>query len=256
MPLTAITVGPLVTEVDDDRVKKQDQIKTVAYPDPGHVTFYSSNSAGLVTARLRGPVEDPVPRPRITTTPRPGRASLTQWEGREPYQTVVPIMFDSYVAGSAVEAKIAELEQFAIKPKNQSEPPTVRLEGPIPDRIRRQGWWVTEIRPVDGRPTLYAVTGDRRRDLGRSRVVWDVYLTERVADNLLDDLSTDDHAQGIHARTTKVLKGEKLRDVARRIYRDPSMAREIAAVNRDRYYGTPLKLGQVLPTHLVLKLPY
>lgn len=255
MPQVAVTEGVLVTEVDDPRIKDHGHpIKSVAYPDPGHVTFYSSNSTGLVVAKLRGPVEDPVPRPRISTTPRPGRASFTEWTGREPFQTVVPIMFDNFVRGQSVEAKIDVLERFALKAQGAPEPPTVRLEGPIPDRVRRQGWWISDIRPVDGRPTLYAVSGDRQRDLGRSRVVWDIYLTERVVENDLE-AQTGAGAQGIHVRTTETLKGERLRDVARRIYRDPSMARLIAEINRDPY-AQQLRLGDVLPAHLTLKLPY
>lgn len=255
MPLIAIDSQPQETTGGSPvATDTQPQGTTVTYPAAGHVTLYTPNGSISVTAKLRGPVADPLPRPRVVTTERPGRASTTEWVGRDPYETIIPIAFDTWAQGESVEQKISTLEQLALRARNASEPPIVRIEGMVPDRVRRQQWRIADIRPVDGRQTLYTVTADRKRDLGRSRFVADVYLIERVVDDILgDSLQAGEPAGGGHARTTKARRGEKLRDVARRIYHDSSRALDIARANPVN--GEPRKLGAVLPTGLKLKLP-
>lgn len=58
---------------------------------------------------------------------RPRRVSLTQWNGRQPYQMDVGIMFDGYRQDNEVEIEISRLERMALP--YGKEPPVVEIKG-------------------------------------------------------------------------------------------------------------------------------
>lgn len=72
-------------------------------------------------------------------TERPGDVGVTDWEGVEPIQLPIPVLFDAYRFGFGIDAMVASLEAFARPPRHVlasgTEPPTIKVYGKgIPHR--------------------------------------------------------------------------------------------------------------------------
>jgi hypothetical protein len=106
---------------------------------PGTITFeaWFNHNADTRTARpnLRETVRLGPEAPIVTggyggwdMVERPRRVAMTQWNGREPIQMDVPIVFDGFKRNDGQEINIATLERMAL-PHGGGEPPKVKIIG-------------------------------------------------------------------------------------------------------------------------------
>jgi hypothetical protein len=120
---------------------------------------------------------------------RPRRKGLTAWQGIDPLEMRLPLLFDGYPDAS-VELPCGRLEQLAgiarTKVGNTSEPPILRVIGAVP--ARTPDWVVETLEWID--PVIWSEDGYRLR---QGAVVT---LLEYVADDRL--LSMDAAEQARH----------------------------------------------------------
>jgi hypothetical protein len=181
------------------------------------------------------------PEPNYQTTDLMGSISLTQFYGQRPYRMDIDVQLDGFPDRS-VEADIKTLEHFAEVHPGRSEPPILTVDGDIPKPHPNLSWRVQAftdpvIDYVQGRPT------------DRCRYFTTVSLIQNVTDRVLVESLRKSTAatKGVQkARKTTVIAGEDfLFEVARRVYRDPSRAADIATAN-DLHLGKKLTPGQSL----------
>lgn len=214
-------------------------------PRAGRVWIGNDDADLDVIARLNGKPSSPVPKPRYERIERPGRASIVQYVGHDPYELALPVIFDEWATKSSVEGRILGLERLAERQPGTLEPPIVRVRG---QGVPHQGlrWRVEAIEPDDERTLHDRPGGDR------VRFVATVRLVQHVTDELLKEslAAFRSRGKGLRNRSTRVKPGENsLYDVSRRVYGDPSRASDIARANPGTYLGMRLKV------HRKLRLP-
>jgi len=212
---------------------------TLSVSPPGRVIFFSEDPPTDLRMNTTGAKCGP-PTPRVTTIDRMDSIGLTQWIGQDPYVLTVPIQIDGY-PNKSVEADVKELEALAEVQPGRKEPPTVDVDGAVPKPRPNLRWRITSL----GEPEeLYLPSGDR------CRYFTTVTLIQRVVDrDLVESLKATSKSKGLKARKTTVRQGETwLYDVARRVYKDPSRAGDIAVANG-------LHLGKKLSPGLELRYP-
>jgi hypothetical protein len=208
----------------------------------GDVLLFSDDQQIKLTARLRGPVDPPLPRPRIETVDRRGTVGLVHWTGRDPYQVVIPIMFDRYASGRSVLPQIHDLSRLAMRPSGEDDPPTVGVVGPVPAAPGMADppmWRIIYLAAVPER-TLY--NGDGRP----CRFAIDVTLLEAVQDRILSRTQTA--GKGVKTRREEIHKGESLYHFAKRVTGKRSNAAAIARANA-------LKVSYVARSASKLRIP-
>jgi hypothetical protein len=182
------------------------------------------------------------PEPIVQETDLMGAISLTQWVGQKPYKMEIDAQLDGYPYRS-VEDDIKTLEHFAEVHAGRREPPIVTVDGNVPKPHPNLTWRVTGF----STPAEEYVVGD-----GTARARWfsTVTLVQRVTDRVLvESLKATSQSRGVRARTITVRTGEEwLFEVARRAYKDPSRAGDIATANN-------LHLGKRLTAGMELRLP-
>ena len=185
-------------------------------------TFNSSDGTKVVVLRGSEP-------PRMTgggggwqIVQRPRRLGLTQWQGREPYQMDVPVLFDGWADGDDVEADIARLNQMQMG-KNSDPPPTLQIDGAVPVKGIR---WV--IAGIEWGTNVIWVSGVNGRPV-RQRQDAVVKLLQYVKDDRLV-ISNKSTAPRRHIYK----KGETLRGLAQKYYKDASKWKKIADANKIR----------------------
>lgn len=203
---------------------------------PGRAIFRSEDPPTDLRLQTTGALIDP-PKANIQTIPRMDSVSLTQWTGQDPYTMSVGIQIDGY-PDTSVESTIKELEGLAEVHAGRTEPPIVTVDGAVPQPHPNLKWRVLDL----GTPeVLYLTSGDR------CRYYTVVSLIQRVTDTVLvESLKATSKSKGLKARSTEVRQGEDfLYDVARRLYKDPSRAADLATAN-NLHLGKKLSPGQTL----------
>lgn len=96
---------------------------------------------------------------RFKTVPRPRRTSLVQWDGSDPYQMDVPVLFDGWIDETSMETDIAILNQMhsADNVADLIPPPTVFIDGAVP--IKNARWVIADI--TWGQTVIYHAIGDK-----------------------------------------------------------------------------------------------
>lgn len=196
-----------------------------------------------VTGWLIGKPTDGTPKPKYTAHERPGDFDLVQYVGHEPFEQAFPIKFDGEGERS-VEAKITDLHRLMRRTaKGDTEPPVVKVLG---NGVLHPeyNWRVVAAEEDIGR-RLYLPDGDRR--LYVAVVSLRQQVTERVLAESIRAFRRKGRGPGIRNRTTTVRHGEtSLYNVAKRVYRDPSKAADIATANPPKTLGGRLKVGERL----------
>lgn len=208
-------------------------------PVAGRVVFSSDSPEASVTCETTGAFPFP-PEPVIDEVRRPGAISLTPWTGQAPYRMDVTVRFDGFPDRS-VEPSIAVLEGFAEVPAGRAEPSAVTVDGAVPKPHPNIKWRVSGF----DTPTVdFLLSGER------CRYETVVHLVQAVTDRvLIESLRATSKSKGVKARTITVRDGEDwLFEIARRAYKDPSRAGDIATANS-------LHLGKKLTPGTVLRLP-
>lgn len=210
---------------------------------PGRVAITSSDPDIDLRARLTGRPTAALRRPRYETQDLPGEVGIVKYAGHEPVEQAIPMKFDRAAERESVEARIRLLERLVQRTASNDEPPIVKVRG---NGVLHQGfnWRVASI-DEDTARTRYLPNGDRMLFACTVNLIQQV--DERVLAESLAAFRRRGQGPGIRTRTTKVRQGESsLYDVARRVYRDPSRASDIARANPGRRLGERLKVGWTL----------
>jgi hypothetical protein len=196
---------------------------TIGGPD---LYFFDEDSEIVVGARLRAPIDPPVPRPRVDTIDRFGTVGLTRWSGRDPYELTAPIQFDDFPDGN-VEPRINDLSRLTLPRHGRDTPSRVGLVGPVPFSPGMADpplWYITTIDELDDPVRrLWNAHGHRCR--------WaaDVTLIEAVEDTVL--AASTRKGKGVHTKRRRIHKGESLHEFAKRVTGKRSNATDIAHAN-------------------------
>lgn len=204
---------------------------------PGRAVFFTEEAS--VWVETTGALCSP-PEPKISTVDMMDGIGLTQWTGQEPYKMSVGVRIDGF-PNTNVEADIKALEALGEVQPGRTEPPIIDLDGAVPKPHPNIRWRIVSF----GDPTVeYLPSGDR------CRYITTVSLIQRVTDRVLQErVKATSGSKGLKARSTTVRAGEdSLYDLARRIYKDPSRAADLATANN-------LHLGKKLSPGLVLRYP-
>lgn len=193
-------------------------------PGRRRVSIASRDPRLEVSGWLISKPDDGMPKPRFQFHERPGAQSLTQYVGSDPVVQTFVMKFDGDRTRS-VEGKITDLKRFLQRTASNGEPPVVKVAG-MGILHPEFNWRVTSVEPDTAR-SLFLDNGDRHL------FVCTVTLTQQIQDRLLTEtIRRGKKARGISHRTVRVRDGERtLYDVARRVFHDPSAAREIAVAN-------------------------
>jgi hypothetical protein len=181
------------------------------------------------------------PKPKIQTIDMMDAVGQTQWVGQDPYTMTIGVRFDRFRTGS-VEDEIRTLEGFGEVHAGRTEPPIVTVDGAVPKPHPGLTWRVVDF----GDPEIDYLDGGTQR----CRYFTTVSLVQRVTDRVLvESLKVTSKSKGLKSRTITVRAGEDwLFDVARRAYKDPSRASDIARANG-------LHLGKKLSAGTIVRLP-
>lgn len=208
-------------------------------PPPARVVFLSDDPDTRLACETEGGHPSP-PEPVYDEVQRAGAISLTPWVRQNPYKMDVHVRIDGFPDRS-VENDIKTLEGLAEVQAGRSEPPIVTLDGAVPKPHPNLKWVISGF---DAPTVDFLASGER------CRYETTVHLIQRVTDRVLvESLRATSQSKGVKVRTITVRAGEDwLFDVARRAYKDPSRASDIARANS-------LHLGKKLRAGLVLRLP-
>lgn len=154
---------------------------------------------------------------------RPRRVGLTQWQGRDPYQMEIPVLFDAWsVDGDSVEEEIARLNQMQMG-KDNDPPPTIIISGAIP--VKNIRWVITTI---DWGANVIWNVGQSGKPV-RERQDAVIHVMQYVKEDRLVTLNKTPAP-----RTHRYKKGETLRQIAQKWYKDANKWKKIAEANNIR----------------------
>lgn len=182
------------------------------------------------------------PEPIVQEVDLMGAISLTQFMGQKPYRAEIDVRLDGFPVTS-VEEDIKTLEHFAEVHAGRSEPPIFEVKGDVPLPHPGLKWRVTGF----SQPQIeYVVGSPKERARYFTTVTLSQYVTDRV---LVESLKKTSKSKGMKTRTEVVREGEEwLFEVARRVYKDPSRAGDLATANG-------LHLGKKLTPGTRLRVP-
>ena len=173
---------------------------------------------------------------------RPRRKGLPLWNGRNPFELTLQIVFDKQVTDGTVEGDCDALERMALPISVGSEPPVVSVSSP--------GGAV----PHDD--LLWVINGIQWEDVERderglrTRQIVTAKLLEFVDDSRLHETSASSRARGRAGGgnapdTWTVGTGDTLKSIAQEIWGDASRWTSIADLN-DIRDPDHLTIGQIL----------
>lgn len=206
------------------------QVTLVSASPPLRVTALRGNGAPSLTGGFA----------RWNAVTRPRRTSLTAYDGRDPYEMLLPILLDGFVDDRSVEGDCENIERLA-KPSGGGEPPLVKVVGFVPHADLD---WV--LRPpefVD--PVIYHVDGYRTRQAVNVRLL-EYVSADRVGQGNAADQARRDAvdaaaaaarkagvggAPPAHGKFYTVKTGDTLASIAAHELGDYRRWTEIAALN-------------------------
>lgn len=162
------------------------------------------------------------------TEERPSNVSITEWNGADPIRMDLPLLFDGYSTDSPVDQDYSRILRLGRKRDGTERPPIFRVSGPIPFSGER---FVVENTP-DFADTI-------KNDAGQ-------LLRFSVVLPLLEYVSAERVKFTKKARYRQfytVKKGENLRKIAVKLYKDASKAQKIGKLNGIRDTRRELKVG-------------
>lgn len=203
---------------------------------PEHLKYTFTTYDGSSVTVMRGSAAPKMVggNPTWNVVNRPRRTGLTQWQGHEPYQMDVPVLFDAYATfESNVESAIARLQQM----QQGSPPPTITVEGAVP--IKGIRWVITGIDWGD--EVIWS--GTSQRAYARERQDAIVHLMQYIKE---ERLAVQNVKPQPRRHTYK--KGETLRQIALKWYKDASKWKLIRDANN-------IRDPQNIPDKKSLKIP-
>jgi len=109
---------------------------------PGVKNYYVIRASnGVIVQVLRGldPPQIMGGGARYTTVQRPRRMSMIQWDGDDPWQMDVSIMFDGWIEKVSVERDIQLVNNMVKSPGAWVAPVTIQIDGGLP---AKGGTWI------------------------------------------------------------------------------------------------------------------
>lgn len=170
---------------------------------------------------------------------RPRKVGFTQFQGRNPFQMQLNLMFDGYAKNQSQETALRTLTWMAIPPQGSRDPRRVRLFGPaLP--YPSSGEWV--INGLDeGDNIIWDSTG-------KYRLRSDITLTLLRYVNS-DALKNVEVTIGLAVPNSQVIKakaGDTARTLAAYYYGDSTLWHTIAAANGIRDPAYSIKAGTAI----------
>ena len=114
--------------------------------------FYSfvplDNSLPCICRRGNGVPKITAGGSRWKTSARPKRVSITLYDGVDPYEMDIPVIFDGWIDGTTVDTQIARMNQWRFPKQTLKEPTKVRITGGVP--VKGATWIITNIEWGDG----------------------------------------------------------------------------------------------------------
>lgn len=207
------------------------QVTIVSDVPPLRITALRGGGAPTVTGGFA----------RWTTVTRPRRTSVTAYDGRDPYELLIPILLDGFLTDTSVETDCESLERLA-KPARGGDPPLVKIVGFVPHADLE---WV--LRPpefVD--PVIYHQDGYRTRQAVNVRLLEYVAgdrvgqgnAADRARRDALDQAAAAARKAGVggappaHAKFYIVKADDTLSSIAAHELGDYRRWTEIAALNQ------------------------
>lgn len=184
--------------------------------------FRASNGTRVAVMRGTDPPVATAGGAVWTAKTRPGRKSLTVFTNTDPYKMDLPILFDGLQGDDSQEPAIALLNQMR-QGDDFTEPPTINIDGGVPIK---GGTWVIEDITWGTNQLWRAVNGHWYRV--RQDAV--VHLLQYVKETRL----TIKKGTASVPRRYTFKKGDTLRKIAQKFYKDPNKWKQIAAANNIR----------------------
>lgn len=175
------------------------------------------------------------------SAPRPKRAALTLYEGRSPFQLVVPLLL--YRGGASIERDRVALETMATSAGEHEtqRPPGVTLTAlfplPVPHAISGGEWWIEDLgwgEEHRNAPTASVDPGHKTWNLVS------VTLLERIDDETIGGGSAPSGLPKVktnRAHKYQVKKGDTLHSIAKSQLGNATRWQEIAKLNGIRSDG-------------------
>lgn len=175
------------------------------------------------------------------TVDRPGRVGVTVWRGGDPLAMDIPVLLDGVDAGRTVDKEWTALQLMA-RPANGSQPPTLKLAGPVPYTTRQ---WVLDGVDEDEERTIRDAHGRPRR------VAATLHLLQFVEPDVVKPGASEKAvSKGVRRRSIRTKKGDTLRKIAKRELKSARRWPEIRKLNKGLHDP-----DRVLPTNTKLWLP-
>lgn len=191
------------------------------------VTAYWGEDAPHFTAGFGG--WDVVTRPR--------RTSGTQWNGKDPLQMEIPILFDGWISGEPVEDDIMRLTHMAWPPKEGEEPPKIKVGGGTPGDTFT--WVINDLQFGTN-----VIRDFDRGSLVRYRQDCTVVLLQHIDVDLAPASRPNVGSVG-HPRYYVVKSGDTLPKISLKMYGTRNKWKQIAKANHIRD-PKDIKVGQRL----------
>lgn len=159
-----------------------------------------------------------------TEIPRPKRDTAVEWTGRPAAKMILEILLDNFREGTHVENRIKNLERMALPASDRTDPPTIKLDGPVPHQEKQ---WV--IGTLEWGAAIWAQDGRRRRQEVK------LTLLEKVEDARVAIKSPASKQRGKgktkNTRIYVIKKGDTLSSIAARQLGAAKRWKEIATLN-------------------------
>lgn len=229
-------------------------------PGIGWITFFSLDSSHFeFTARLG----EGTPTPTAgyggwQAIARPRRRSLTEWNGNEPLQLDIPILFDAFAEddGVKIEHDIRQLEKMAGLDLDVTEPPLVQFDsgGAVQHDVHdasQVAWvirditWGNATRNIYGNRTRQAVTVHAMEYVEDQVLRNDSPATRRRSQSQRNRSQRGRRSKGARQKTYVVHAGDTLGAIAARKLGSASRWHDIANLNHIRDPKS-IKQGQTL----------
>jgi hypothetical protein len=156
---------------------------------------------------------------------RPKRKGITQYQGRNPVQQTIPVIFDGWVDDESQEDSILLMESFA-EAGDLAEPPKITLQG---HALRKDLTWIITAISWDDNNAIWEDAGGNNPF--RVRLSGVITLTQYIVDNVLATATSPDPNPKNRKVRVSVQGGMTWKQLAQLYYGDASKWYIIADAN-------------------------
>lgn len=115
------------------------------------------NDSFVVVRRGESPPKITAGGARWKVTPRPKRTSIVTFDGTDPYEIDVSILFDGWADDDSIEVDVAKLNQMRFSQASLTRPSRIRIDGALP--VKSATWIIKDITWGDNQ--IWQVIGEK-----------------------------------------------------------------------------------------------